>query len=144
MTVAAGQPASVATAQGVVADDAATVRQATVGIIVNPLAGTDVRRLVSGAAPMPDMHKVGILRRAVIGAIEGGATRIVLTDDRRALAHRALERLNRERSPRLRRREHLGVVRTAARTTVRHPPQHRARRSGAARPSRPGGDRARR
>ena len=72
---------------------ASTARTATVGIIVNPLAGTDVRRLVSGAAPMPDMHKVGIIRRAVIGAVEGGATTIVLTDDRRALAHRALEKL---------------------------------------------------
>ena len=27
---------------------------------------------------MPDMHKVGIIRRAVIGAVEGGATHVLM------------------------------------------------------------------
>ncbi len=66
-----------------------------VGIIVNPRAGTDVRRLVAVAAPSSDLAKIGAIRQAVIGAVEGGATRIVVSDDRRALARRAIERLRR-------------------------------------------------
>jgi len=65
----------------------------TVGIVVNPAAGKDIRRLVSAASPTSDMAKVGIVRRAVIGAVEGGAKRVLLTDDRRALAARAIDRL---------------------------------------------------
>jgi predicted polyphosphate/ATP-dependent NAD kinase len=69
-------------------------RRPTVGIIVNPAAGKDIRRLVSAASPTSDMAKVGIVRRAVIGAVEGGAGRVLLTDDRRALSARAIERLD--------------------------------------------------
>ena len=67
----------------------------TVGIIVNPAAGKDIRRLVSAASPVSDMAKIGIVRRAAIGAIEGGATRLVLADDRHALARRALHGIDR-------------------------------------------------
>ncbi len=66
----------------------------TVGIVVNPAAGKDIRRLVSAASPTSDMAKVGIVRRAVIGAVEGGAKRVLLTDDRRALSARAIDRLD--------------------------------------------------
>ena len=72
---------------------ASTVGASTVGIVVNPAAGKDIRRLVSAASPTSDMAKIGIVRRAVLGAIEGGAKRVVLTDDRRALAARAIDRL---------------------------------------------------
>ncbi|MDG2113737.1 MAG: NAD(+)/NADH kinase, partial [Actinomycetota bacterium] len=68
----------------------------TVGIIVNPAAGKDIRRLVSAASPTSDMAKVGIVRRAVIGAIEGGAERVLLSDDRRSLSARAIDRLDTE------------------------------------------------
>ena len=64
---------------------------ATVGVIANPAAGKDIRRLVSAASPISDMAKIGIIRRAAIGAAEGGATRLLLADDRHALARRALE-----------------------------------------------------
>jgi hypothetical protein len=70
----------------------------TVGLVANPLAGTDIRRLVASAAPTTDMAKVGAIRRAVIGAIEGGARRLVMTDDRRSL-RRALDRLERDIDP---------------------------------------------
>ncbi|MGI9595957.1 MAG: diacylglycerol kinase family protein [Acidimicrobiales bacterium] len=63
----------------------------TVGIIANPAAGKDIRRLVSAASPVSDMAKIGIIRRAAIGAVEGGARRLVLADDRHALARRALK-----------------------------------------------------
>ena len=65
----------------------------TVGIVVNPAAGKDIRRLVSAASPTSDMAKVGIVRRAVVGAVEGGARRVLLSDDRRSLAARAIDRL---------------------------------------------------
>lgn len=64
--------------------------RSVVGIIANPAAGKDIRRLVSAASPVSDMAKIGIVRRAAIGAIEGGATRLVLADDRHALTRRAL------------------------------------------------------
>lgn len=70
-----------------------TVGASTVGVIANPLAGKDIRRMVAEASPTSDMAKVGIVRRAVIGAVEGGATRVILADDRRGLAFRAIDRL---------------------------------------------------
>lgn len=68
----------------------------TVGIVVNPLAGTDIRRLVASASPTTEMAKVGIIRRAIIGAAEAGTQRILLSDDRRSLARRALDRIERD------------------------------------------------
>jgi hypothetical protein len=70
-----------------------------VGIVINPLAGTDIRRLVSSASPTTEMAKIGAIRRAVIGAISGGARQILLTGDRRSLAERALERIERDLEP---------------------------------------------
>lgn len=67
---------------------------ATVGVIVNPAAGKDIRRLVSLASPTSDMAKIGIVRRAVTGAIEGGARRLLVADDRHALARRAVAKLD--------------------------------------------------
>lgn len=64
---------------------------ATVGIIANPAAGKDIRRLVTAASPVSDMAKIGIIRRAATGAIEGGASRLLVADDRHALARRALK-----------------------------------------------------
>lgn len=62
-----------------------------VGLIANPMAGKDIRRLVSAASPVSDMAKIGIIRRALIGAFEAGATKVVVSDDRSALARRAAE-----------------------------------------------------
>ncbi len=61
-----------------------------VGVIANPAAGRDIRRLVAEASPTSDMAKVGVIRRAVIGAAEGGATEVILSGDQRRLAERAI------------------------------------------------------
>ncbi len=65
----------------------------TVGIVVNPNAGKDIRRLVSAAAHTSDVSKIGIVRRAIVGAAEAGAERILLNSDRNNLAARAAEGL---------------------------------------------------
>lgn len=65
-----------------------------VGLVANPMAGKDIRRLVSAASPVSDMAKVGIIRRALIGAFEAGAAKVLVSDDRSALARRAAEGLD--------------------------------------------------
>ena len=65
----------------------------TVGVIANPNAGKDIRRLVAHASPTSDAAKIGIIRRALLGAVEGGATSIVLAPDSHSLTARALEDL---------------------------------------------------
>ncbi len=66
----------------------------TVGIVANPLAGKDVRRLTSGATPVSDAVKIGAIRRAVVGAFEGGARRVLISGDRARLGERALAGLD--------------------------------------------------
>jgi predicted polyphosphate/ATP-dependent NAD kinase len=66
----------------------------TVGVIVNPWAGKDIRRLHAAVGHTPDTVKVGIVRRVVIAAAECGATRIVLGNDASGLATRAVEGLD--------------------------------------------------
>lgn len=66
----------------------------TVGIIVNPNAGKDIRRLVTPATHTSDVTKVGIVRRAIVAAAESGATRILLMPDRHRLAERAADGLD--------------------------------------------------
>jgi predicted polyphosphate/ATP-dependent NAD kinase len=65
----------------------------TVGVIVNPWAGKDIRRLHAAVGHTPDTVKAGIVRRVVIAAAESGATRIVLGNDASGLAARAVEGL---------------------------------------------------
>ncbi len=67
---------------------------ATIGVIVNPLAGKDIRRLVSAASHTSDIAKIGIVRRVVIAAAEAGVTRILLANDPHHLAERAAEGLD--------------------------------------------------
>jgi hypothetical protein len=62
----------------------------TVGFVANPMAGKDVRRIVAHAAPVSDAAKVGVLRRALVGAAEGGAVRLVVAPDAQGLADRAV------------------------------------------------------
>ena len=66
---------------------------ATVGIVANPHAGKDIRRLVAHASPTSDMAKIGIMRRAALGAVAGGATRLVIAPDGHRLAERAIDDL---------------------------------------------------
>jgi hypothetical protein len=65
----------------------------TVGIIVNPHAGKDIRRLVSAAGHTSDSVKIGIMRRVIAGVIEQGAERVLLSSDTHRLAERAAEGL---------------------------------------------------
>ncbi len=63
----------------------------TVGIIVNPNAGKDIRRLVTPATHTSDVTKIGIVRRAIVAAAESGARRILLVPDTHNLAQRAAD-----------------------------------------------------
>ncbi len=63
----------------------------TVGIIASPAAGKDVRRLVANAGSVGDVDKIALIRRAAVGAAEGGATRLLVLDDARHLVLRALD-----------------------------------------------------
>ena len=62
----------------------------TVGVIANPAAGKDIRRLVAHASPTSDAAKIGVVRRAIAGAIDAGATRILVAPDRHNLSTRAV------------------------------------------------------
>ncbi len=62
-----------------------------VGIIASPAAGKDVRRLVANAGSVGDADKIALVRRAAAGAVEGGATRLLVLDDSRHLVLRALD-----------------------------------------------------
>jgi len=64
---------------------------ATVGIIVNPLAGTDIRRLSAPAGHTSHAAKVGIVQKIAVAAIEAGARRVLLGDDGAGLARRAAQ-----------------------------------------------------
>jgi len=64
---------------------------ATVGIIVNPLAGTDIRRLSAPAGHTSHAAKVGIVQKIAMAAIEAGADRVLLGDDGAGLARRAAQ-----------------------------------------------------
>ena len=65
----------------------------TVGVIVNPIAGKDIRRLVTAASHTSDTSKIDVVRRAVIAALESGATRVLLAPDPHHLADRATANL---------------------------------------------------
>lgn len=65
----------------------------TVGIIVNPHAGKDIRRLVSAAGHTSDSVKIGIMRRVAAGALEQGVDRVLMSTDTHHLAERAADGL---------------------------------------------------
>lgn len=64
-----------------------------IGIVANPRAGKDVRRLLAPSAHTSDGAKSGIVRRSIIAALETGATRVLLMGDRNGIAERAKEGL---------------------------------------------------
>jgi ATP-NAD kinase N-terminal domain len=72
----------------------ASAGRSTVGIIVNPHAGKDIRRLVSAAGHTSDAVKIGIIRRVAAGALEQGAERILLSADTHHLGERAVDGLD--------------------------------------------------
>ena len=66
---------------------------ATVGIIVNPWAGKDVRRLHAPVGQTSDAAKVGSVHRIAAGALDAGAERVAVLRDAGRIAERALARV---------------------------------------------------
>jgi hypothetical protein len=66
------------------------VNQAPIGIVVNPMSGKDVRRLVSQASVFDNREKAAIVRRAVAGAVHSGARHFAYMDDSHNIAGSAL------------------------------------------------------
>lgn len=64
---------------------------AAIGLVVNPMSGRDVRRLVGRAHSETLQSKRNILQRALVGAAAAGATRVCWTRDSFRLAESALE-----------------------------------------------------
>ena len=64
-----------------------------IGIIANPAAGKDIRRIVSHGFVVDNQEKVNIVRRAVLGAAAMGCKRILLMPDAYGIGRRALDRL---------------------------------------------------
>ena len=64
---------------------------APIGLIVNPRAGTDVRRAVAAAATVTVEVKANAVRRVVLGARESGANRFVVHRDPHDIVRRATE-----------------------------------------------------
>ncbi len=62
----------------------------SVGIIVNPWAGKDVRRLRAGVGHSPDTAKIGTVRRVAVAALEAGADRVYAARDVGRIAERAV------------------------------------------------------
>ncbi len=65
-----------------------------VGIIANPHAGKDLRRLTSAAGQVSDGAKIDIVRQSIIGSLEGGAEQVLIAADRSGIAERAGRRLD--------------------------------------------------
>jgi hypothetical protein len=66
-----------------------------VGIVVNPWAGKDVRRLHAPVGHTPDTAKVGIVRRVASAALETGAERVIVARDTGRIGERAIAGLDR-------------------------------------------------
>jgi predicted polyphosphate/ATP-dependent NAD kinase len=64
--------------------------EGSVGIIANPASGKDIRRLVARASVFDNQEKLNIVRRAVAGAIAGGARRFLLMPDTHGIAREAV------------------------------------------------------
>ena len=67
-----------------------------VGIIANPAAGKDVRRLVAHASVTDNAKKAGIVRRVIAALSASGVDEIVIMPDSSSLGLRAVEGFRRE------------------------------------------------
>ena len=65
--------------------------RATVGLIVNPAAGRDIRRLVGAASVMPHHEKAAIVRRALRGLEAAGVERVLYLLDGVGIVASALD-----------------------------------------------------
>ncbi len=64
---------------------------ALVGIIANPAASKDIRRLVAQGRVVPDWEKVNIVRRALLGLQSVGVDRVLAMPDSSHLVRRAAD-----------------------------------------------------
>lgn len=62
---------------------------APIGLIANPVAGRDVRRVAAAAAGSTVDHKISVLRRILAGAVAAGAREVLHLADRHDLVRRA-------------------------------------------------------
>jgi len=67
---------------------------ASVGLVVNPLAGRDIRRLVGDASLLPAHERVALVRRVVRGMAAGGADHVLFMPDVSGITEAALQGLN--------------------------------------------------
>ncbi|MGH7963578.1 MAG: NAD(+)/NADH kinase, partial [Candidatus Binatia bacterium] len=66
----------------------------SVGIIANPRAGKDIRRLVAYGSVLDTQEKVDIVRRAILGLAGAGVDEVVLFPDLVGIGKRALAGIN--------------------------------------------------
>jgi hypothetical protein len=71
-----------------------------VGIIANPAAGKDVRRLVTEATIVTAPEKIGLLRRALVGLDATPVDEVIYLRDSMHLVDQALQALPQQRRPR--------------------------------------------
>src|SRR5256885_7837492 len=64
-----------------------------VGLIANPEAGHDVRRVVSHASTFSNQEKVYIIRRVLMGLAAAGVERVAYLPEPVGLVHFALDNL---------------------------------------------------
>lgn len=69
----------------------ASSRTSAVGIIANPAAGKDIRRLVAQGRFVTNQEKVNILRRVLAGIESVGVRRVVFMPDMDGLGHGSLD-----------------------------------------------------
>ncbi len=64
---------------------------ATVGIIANPAAGKDIRRLVAHGRFVPNQEKVNVLKRILAGLDAAGVPRVIMMPDSAMLGRAAID-----------------------------------------------------
>lgn len=67
---------------------------AIVGVIANPRSGKDIRRLVAHAPAPSDTSRIADVRGLIVGAVEGGADKVLVALDNHGLVQRAIEGLD--------------------------------------------------
>ena len=65
----------------------------SVGIIVNPAAGKDIRRLVAQGRFVPNEEKVNIVKRLLIGLEAAGVESVVMMPDADMIVHKAVKNI---------------------------------------------------
>jgi predicted polyphosphate/ATP-dependent NAD kinase len=64
---------------------------ATVGLIANPAAGRDIRRLVGLASVVPNHEKVAVVRRVLAGLVAAGVAEVLYLPDPAGIVRAALD-----------------------------------------------------